>query len=226
MVPRVDYELSNTRYYANERIYRGIDYLHWRYSLFHYYRMAHRDLYPRWGQSLTAIYTHTPADHGLLGNMFFVEAGLYFPGLFNHHHVYLRGGYQQQQVSTYFLPINRISFPRGFESGVSEHFAALSANYAFPVACPDWSLGPFVYLKRLRMNLYHDWSYGSSIAEIRGAGSTFFTGNYRSYGTEIVADLHFIRFIFPLSAGVRLGYKPGRNELFSELMLNIHTGVF
>ncbi|HJZ40886.1 MAG TPA: hypothetical protein VJ203_11005 [Bacteroidales bacterium] len=226
MVPRVEYEWSNTRYYAKERIYTGIDYLHWRYALFHYYRMAHRDLYPRWGQSLTAVYTQTPADHSLLGNMFFLEAGLFFPGLYKHHHLYLRGGYQHQQVNNYFLPINRISFPRGFESNVSESFACLAANYAFPVICPDWSLGPFIYLKRLRMNLFHDWSYGSSVVEITGAGSTLFTGNYWSYGTEIVADLHFIRFIFPLSAGVRVGYKPGRKEMFSELMLSIHTGVF
>jgi hypothetical protein len=188
--------------------------------------MAHRDLYPRWGQALSVSYSQTPSDRRILGSIFSMEASLYFPGLFPHHHLYVSGGYQHQQLEKYFVPINRIDFPRGFDSEVSEDFISLNVNYAFPVICPDWSIAPVLYLKRIRMNLYHDWSYGNSVIVRTSFGTTLFTGNYRSFGTEIVADLHLIRFIFPISAGVRLGYKPGRKEGFAALMLNIHTGVF
>jgi hypothetical protein len=65
-------------------------------------------------------------------------------------------------------------------------------------------------------------SYGTDIREASGS----FSGVYRSYGTEILADLHLFRIIFPISAGVRIGYQPGRNQVFSEMIFNINTGIF
>jgi hypothetical protein len=146
----------------------------------------------------------------------------FFPGIFKHHHFFARGGYQLQKPEQYYYSINRVDFPRGYTTAVSREFAVLGLNYSFPVAYPDFSLGGVIYLKRLRTNFFYDMSYGKDIREASGA----FTGVYRSYGTEILADLHLFRIIFPISAGVRIGYQPGRSRIFSEMMINVNTTIF
>jgi hypothetical protein len=189
-------------------------------------RLSQRDLYPKFGQNLSAGYTQTLADAELFGNLIYGQVGFFFPGIARHHHIYVQAGIQRQQPGMYYLPINRITFPRGYPSYVSRQMNSLFLNYAFPVAYPDFSVGPLLYLKRLRINLFHDWSYGRDIREIHGTEVVSYTGDYRSYGTEIQLDIHMFRIIFPITAGVRLGYMPQRDKLFSELMFSMNTGVF
>jgi hypothetical protein len=224
--PSAEYQQSGTWYYSEEHLMKGIDFLHYKISMYHYLRFSPRDLYPRWGQFFSATYTHTPADKRQFGNLFSVQAMAFFPGVTSHHHLYIRGGLQVQQPEYYFIPINRIDFPRGYNKTVSRKFTSLMLNYSFPVGYPDLSIGPLLYLKRFRMNLFYDWSYGSDIREYNSSGVVYYTGSYKSFGTEILADMHIIRIIFPVTAGVRLGYIPGRQKFFSELMLSIETSVF
>ncbi len=224
--PQVEYEYTGIGYHDGDELKTGIHYLHYKLYLSHYLRLSQRDLYPRFGQHLTAGFTQTPAEKALFGSLWYLQAGFFLPGIGLHHHFYVQAGLQRQKAEKYYLPINRVSFPRGYESYVSGQMNSLFVNYAFPVAYPDLSIGPLLYLKRLRVNLFHDWSYGRDIREIQGAEVVRFTGNYRSYGAELQADMHIIRIIFPITAGVRMGYIPGRDKFFSELMFSMNTGVF
>jgi hypothetical protein len=224
--PGIDYQQSGIWHYSGSSLSQGIDFVHIRARISRFRRLAVRDFLPEWGQSLTLTFTETILDKGLYGNLFSVESGLYFPGLARQHYFYLTGGYQEQHPEKYYIPISRIDFPRGYQSTVSEKLSSVSFNYAFNAGYPDWSVGPFLYLKRLRMNLFYDLSYGVDVKEYKPTGSTYFTGYYTSAGTEIMADLHLIRFIFPISAGTRLAYLPGKQKLQLEFLLNINTGIF
>lgn len=224
--PSVEYEHAGIWYHSNGELHKGIDFLHYRLILNHYNRLSKRDLYPRWGQFISATYTQTPIEKGQFGNLFSTQAVTYIPGIFQHHHFFLRGGIQIQRPARYYMPVNRVSFPRGYNSAVSEKIVSVMLNYSFPVAYPDLSIGPLLYLKRIRVNLFHDWSYGKEIKENTSGENVDFTGNYRSLGTEILADMHLIRIIFPITAGVRLGYIPDRQSIFSEILLSIDTGIF
>ena len=224
--PLAEYEYAGIGYMEGDERKTGIHYLHYKLYLTHYLRLSQRDLYPRFGQYLAAGYTQTPAYDELFGSLGYWQAGIFLPGIALHHHFYVQAGMQRQWAEMYYLPVNRISFPRGYESYVSGQINSLFLNYAFTVAYPDFSVGPLLYLKRLRVNLYHDWSYGRDVREIHGAEVASYTGDYRSYGAEILADMHLLRIIFPISAGVRLGYLPGRDKFFSELMFSLDTGVF
>jgi hypothetical protein len=126
----------------------------------------------------------------------------------------------------YYLPLNRIPFPRGYSETVSGQISSLFVNYAFPAGYPDLSLGPLLYLKRFRIDLFHDWSYGRDIREYNGTEVVSYTGSLRSFGAEILADMHLIRIIFPITAGIRLGYLPGKEKFFSELIFSMDTRVF
>ena len=102
----------------------------------------------------------------------------------------------------------------------------LFLNYTFPAGYPDLSIGPLLYLKRLRVNLFHDWSKGTDIREVHGSEVVSYSGSWRSYGAEVLADMHLIRIIFPLTAGIRLGYMPDKEKFFSEFMFSMNTSVF
>jgi hypothetical protein len=220
--PQVDYQYTNTYYNADTSVYQGIDYLHYRLFLYRYLHMCSRDIYPKWGQSITITYTQTPKDKKLLGSIFSVSGYFYFPGLLPHHSLFIYGGFQVQQLKAYYLSLNRINFPRGYSESVSAKFSALNLNYTFPVVCPDWSVAPLIYLKRIRANLFYDFSYGKDIIEHTDAGTVRYTGDYQSIGTEIFADFYLIRFIFPISAGVRIGILPKDNKHFMQFIATVN----
>ncbi|MFO7369936.1 MAG: hypothetical protein R6X09_06680 [Bacteroidales bacterium] len=224
--PGVDYQQSGIWHYSGTSLSQGIDFIHFRTRISRFRRPAARDFLPAWGQSLSVTFTETILDKGLYGNLYSVETGLYFPGLAPQHYFYLTGGYQEQHLENYYIPISRIDFPRGYQATVSEKLSSVSFNYAFNAGYPDWSVGPLLYLKRLRMNLFYDLSYGVEVREYHPSGSSYFTGFFTSTGTEILADFHLIRFIFPISAGTRLAYLPGKQKLQLEFLLNINTGIF
>ncbi len=226
MQPGVDYQQMGIWHYAGSSLSQGVDFMHIRTRMSRFKRLAPRDFYPAWGQSLSLTYTETMLDKGLYGNLYSIEAGLYFPGLAPQHYFYLTGGYQQQHPEKYYIPISRIDFPRGFQSTVSEQFSSICFNYAFNAGYPDWSLGPLLYLKRLRVNFFYDLGYGVKTKEFTPMGAKYFTGYYTSSGIEIFTDVHLIRFVFPISAGTRLVYLPGRQKLRAEFLFNINTGIF
>lgn len=225
--PQVEYEYLDNRFRSvDDGHVTGSGFLHYRLYLSHYLRLSYRDLYPRWGQYLMITYTNTPFKKALFGNMMSLQAGGYFPGILPHHHFHSQVGLQIQNKGNSYLPYNRISFPRGYPSAASKELASVLFNYSFPAGYPDLSLGPFLYVKRFRVNLFHDWSYGTDIQEIVASEVVSYSGSYRSYGAEILADLHVIRIIFPVSAGIRLGYMPRRKEMFYEVLLTVETGIF
>jgi len=222
LTPQIEYEHTSTYYYEVDQVRQGLNYIRFALYMSRFLRLTSRDLYSRWGQYVFAAYRITPGDLGLLGSQFSIQAGLYLPGIGAHHHLVLRGEYQKQYPGVYFLPYQPIAFSRGYPVAIAEELTTFSADYALPVIYPDLSLGPVIYLKRLRADLFHDLSFGKDIIE-GNAGR--FSGSYRSDGIEIVADFHLGRIIFPISAGVREGYLYNRNRFFTEFLLNIRTSV-
>jgi hypothetical protein len=220
--PSVEYQRSSIWYMADDKLEKGIDYLHWKGTVINNQRMATRDIYPRWGQSVSLSLTQTPSDKGLFGILYSMQASFFVPGIFAHHALFVKGGYQKQKTGKYYMPLNRIDFPRGYAVLVSRSFTSLRFNYAFPVAYPDLALRSVLYLKRFRINLFYDWCSGE---DLRESGRTF-SGTFTSYGAEAVADLHLFRFMFPLSAGLRLGYHPESKRYFNELMVGMDLGSF
>jgi hypothetical protein len=224
--PQAEYEYNGADLTSGEDHVTGLHYLHAKLFLNHYLRLSVRDLYPKWGQSLAVTYTQTLADQGLFGSLASVQTVAYFPGFLRHHHLFCIAGFQAQDPGTYLLPVNRITFPRGYPAEVSRNFTSLLWNYSFPVVYPDWALGPVVYLKRIRANLFYDWSYGTDMVKVHASGSERYTGTYQSFGAEVMADMHVIRIIFPLSVGIRMGYMPQENQFFNGLLFRMNTGIF
>lgn len=222
--PELEYEWSSLFYETDDILHKGISFYHVKFHVSNFQRTAPRDLYPRWGQSIAGAYTRSLADIGLFGDMLSLKVSAYFPGILRHQNMIIRGGYQLQNPENYYLPFNRMDFPRGYGSAVSREIHELSLNYSFPFAYPDWGLGPIIYIKRLRANAFYDWLYAKDLRGPYRKGSNSYNGSLYSYGTELLADFHAFRIVFPVSAGIRIGATKNQS-LFSEFVINIQASI-
>lgn len=219
IVPQLDYERNSAHYYSNNTEHYGLNYFHGILYATRFLRMSRRDLYPRLGGYVYAYYTNTPWDEGLLGSQFAVQGGIYLPGIGPHHHLLLKGAWQKQYPGTYYLSLNRIDFPRGYPASISAEIKTFSADYALPLVYPDWSTEPIIYIKRIRADLFYDWSHGTDVYQ---GNDVWYTGTYQSAGVELMVDFHAGRILFPFSAGVRVGYLFNSDSIFTEFLFRIH----
>ncbi|MCJ7579467.1 MAG: hypothetical protein MUP98_02915, partial [Candidatus Aminicenantes bacterium] len=168
-----------------------------------------RDFQPQWGQSLSLFYRHTPWEGDYTGNLFAAQIGLYFPGLFKHHSLFIKGEFERQNAINYQFP-SEILFPRGYDYVFFDSFSKISINYAFPLAYPDWALDGIFYLKRLRTNLFIDYGIGN-------IGSK--KNIYRSCGIELKMGFHALDLPVELELGLRLAYRLLDGKVHAALIL-------
>jgi len=184
------------------------------YSIYayRYIKQSGKDLYPRWGQTLSLSFRHSPFGDNNLGNIGSAGASIYLPGLLIHHGIKLVINYQIKKPGEYAYS-NQINLPRGYLLINDNSITCFAMNYKFPVAYPDFSLGPLVYIKRLKANLFFDGGVG----ETHGISRKF-----QSTGVEITSDIHFLRFVFPVDLGFRFGYRPLEKQYFTNLLFLVN----
>ncbi len=189
-----------------------------RYSL-SYNRLiktARRDVLPRWGQTLSLYFRHTPFRGDYSGQIFTAQGGLLLPGVGRHHGLWLRGAYQQEDVGRtnrdYRFPTTLL-FPRGFAYQSFEHFVKGSVDYRFPILYPDLALWRLAYLQRLKGNLFYD--AGQGVTE----GSTRY---FYALGLDLTADFNVLRLLPQLEVGFRTYYLPQTGKVgFEFLVLDV-----
>lgn len=159
-------------------------------------RMAHRDIAPRWGYTLSTLYTFNPANvHFSDLISFFGQA--YLPGLAAHNSQKVAATYQTS-VGGYkfpagYAPLSYKStrlIPRGFSSAdiVSNNYTAVSLDYQLPVWYPEGGIGSVLYFKRIRLNAGGDYAQFR-----RPAGKGMDWRRIWSVGGDIVFDINAFR---------------------------------
>lgn len=169
-------------------------------------RRKMRDIFPRTGQVLRLIFRHSPLDENP-GRQLFTSSILYFPGFANHHGFRLYAAVQRE-TEAYYSFGSYVSVPRGQAGIFGRNIEALKLDYAFPIAYPDFRMGPVVYAKRLRANLYYDF--------LNAPGKT-----YSSQGLEIWADMHLLRMQAPVTMGLRMSYTHPQGKVVPEFIFGI-----
>jgi hypothetical protein len=144
------------------------------------------------------------------GRRFTVSGGLFFPGFVRNHSLFFRGAYQSEDIVDAFRFEDIFIDPRGYSSEPLESVYRLSANYTLPLWYPDLALGSLAYFKRLRANLFYDYSEGKILANdvLR-----------RSFGVELQTDFRLIRLV-DVGMGIRVGYQTDRDRTFAELIIS------
>lgn len=119
-----------------------------------------------------------------------------------HQGLNIYAGYQQRETSedkaSWYKFSDLVAYPRGVTNAQDESLLSIRSTYALPIAYPDWSIGPVVYLKRIRANLFYDHAIGWD-------NNDRYT--YNSAGADLLAEVHLLRFIAPFEFGVRYAYR-------------------
>jgi len=170
-----------------------------------------RDIYPKWGQSLDAYYYDTPFESPGYSSLFAAITSLYFPGIVRHQGLNLYGGYQYRLIGDYKFG-DIVSYPRGITGKQDEQLYSFRGTYSFPIAYPDWSIGPVVYMKRIRASLFYDYAVGVN------PGSDNY---YNSMGVDLITEVHLLRFLAPFEFGVRSIYLPDDNAVAWQFLFGI-----
>ena len=216
-------------YIREEQAYdRGFAFVTGRLYFSNTFRVAYRDINPRWGQVADIRITSAPFDRDIYGSRRYARGTLYFPGLFRNHSLVLRAGHEDQAPFGTLLYNNALSYPRGYnETVVSEKLTSFSADYTMPLFYPDLAVGSLLYLKRIRGSAFYDVSRGENTYNY---GSRIYTEGYTGYssfGAELLADFYILRFPFEISAGATAGYIPAQERLFMKgtISANIYGTV-
>jgi hypothetical protein len=170
-----------------------------------------RDLFPKWGQQIQFDFENTPFEE-VNNSIFAGQATLDFPGLFRHHGLRLYTGFQKK-IENYYTFADKIIFPRGQEDIFRDEMVSCSALYSLPLFLPDWQIGHFIYIKRVKSAFFYDFlkSYGK-------ASPDFFS----STGMDITMDFSLFNFVAPFDAGLRSIYIPESGEFKFQFLFSIN----
>ena len=199
--PQAEYHFSNDEYRAfslrNKTAYSYSHFARVGFTLSRQLTLATRDIYPRWGFSLRAMYAFPVASENIFHTVTSLQASGYTPGIMDNHGLLLTAGYQwhDESANFYKYAINGIlKYPRGYITYASQSLMNATIDYTFPIWYPDINISWLAYFKRLRMTVFSDFAQENT-------GSV--TQNYASAGADLLVDFHALRFGFPVSAGVR-----------------------
>lgn len=220
--PSVSVEYFDNYYYNYENNYyiNGLEMVNTTLLYYFYQRKAARDIIPEFGGLFKVKLVSTPFDKELYGFLHSVNTVFFIPGWGNSGFQF-SAGIQYQNPDLYLFSSD-LSFPRGIEQQRTEQMLSLSADYVFPIAYPDFSLGSAFYLKRLRGDVFIDQAFNAYRTVNSNLTAIIWKyEDYNSVGIELIADYHLLRSIFPLSTGVRVGYLPGEKDFFYEMIFGI-----
>lgn len=214
-IPQIGWSFSNDDYYSYQRgkyVFKNeIQYG------FRYYQMLPIPascVYPRWGLGLSLMGSGAPGTGENFGNLGYIYAYFYLPGITRVQGLKITGSFQKQFVinKNYFLG-SFASLPRGYRDITpTENFAKVSLDYAIPIWLGDKSLGSIMYFKRLKLIPFGDYAYDRNTVDK--------SVHYYSYGADVLIDVIFFRLNIPLSIGVRYartGVQEGSSNYFKFL---------
>ena len=116
-----------------------------------------RDLHSPYGQKMSLEYIHTPYQ-GPKINIYEVKLALYFPGLFAHHSLQL-GISQQYKYQNSPVVISTTIGKRSYGTQQMKKPTNINIDYTLPIIYPDFELSHFIFVPRIKANLFYDFIY-------------------------------------------------------------------
>jgi hypothetical protein len=178
-----------------------------RMTLYSLQQQALQHLAPRWGFLIQSRYRQTFGSENLSGEVFWGRVRAYLPGVERNHSLRLTAAYQQEEVLNNYQFSDFYIYPRGYNAVSTDKRYKLSVDYSFPILYPDWALGPFAFVKRIKGNVFYDHGVHWNEPPL---GRNEFTLN--SIGLELNVDFRLFRLV-EVDMGVRCSYL--LNESFA-----------
>ncbi|WP_139958517.1 TolB family protein [Flavicella sediminum] len=164
---------------------------------------ALQNLGPRFGQYFSISFKKGLTSEAVQQTA--IQSILFFPGFSKNHSTKLVATWQKENLTNTYKYPNTFAFSRGYESLFNDEALKLSANYEFPIFYPDWGFWGLTYFKRIRGNLFFDFSkLDRKFSYERKSDSAILptSVNRNSYGAELIFDNIFLN-VLPVSIGLR-----------------------
>jgi hypothetical protein len=138
------------------------------------------------------------------GNVFLGIFNLYLPGFAKNHSMYASFAYQNETFKNGYKFVNYFPYSRGYGSWFEDNATRYGFNYTFPVAYPDVAIGPLLFFKRIKANLFYDVTRLNSdlINAFNGVANTRLM---QSTGVELTFNVRALR-LLEIDMGVRYSY--------------------
>ncbi len=196
-----------------------------------------RDLSSKWGQVVELSYRHTPVGGTNIGDILGLHTRLYFPGIGKHHSIRIDNDWQKKNPGEkydhndtrnyYYYFADFVRFPRGVTKASNDELYSFKGDYLLPLINPDLNVPGVIYLKRITANLFYDYSTSSlAIQDYNTNEWSRQSETFQSLGTELRAEFHALRFVFPFSIGYRYAYLPDTKNHFNEVLFSLGFNGF
>ena len=179
--------------------------LNYRFYAYNIQKSSLRDMRSQFGQAF--CFNYRKISNYSQNNILSLQAYTLFPGFFKHHSFKIDYEYQKNNSVKFnnYIFDNIINLPRGYAFTYSKEISKFSFDYKLPLLYPDFNAGSIIYVKRIKLNLFSD------MAEI--TDNTLNNSKFISYGGELTADAHVLRFLIPLDFGVRCSVIPTQKNI-------------
>ncbi len=226
LYPSINIQYNNSYIYNEAEEYYEIGELLTgaRLYFYNYQKLSLRDIKPRLGIVSDLYFRTAPFNKETFGNSGSALLGVYLPGIARHHSIYLQAGTEKQKTSKY-LYYNRLSFPRGYQSRVSEKLKVLKLDYYFPLFYPEINIASIIYIPRFYANAFYDRALGEGNYNLNG-GYVEEEQLFSSLGTKIFMDFFFLRIPFPFNIGLRYSYMPELQEQAFKISFGVDFNGF
>jgi hypothetical protein len=178
-------------------------------------KKALRDLYPRWGIVLDGVANAHTGGTVDAGNVMALRITSYWPGVLKNHGIrlYVAGQIRNRGEDLRFTQL--IRSPRGWADHPFDTAVTMQLNYTLPLLYPDFPIFALLYVKRIVLTPFFDMMLepGGQIP-----GTTY------SYGGEITADFHILRWFPPITAGLGLARRSDK-ELYKYFLFSIRYTI-
>lgn len=172
------------------------------------------DVQPRKGFILQASWHGMPFKQSLQNELWNVQSTIYLPGVFKHDGFLIRYAYQQESLGNYRFA-SSVFFPRGYLYTSFNRLSTFGIDYRFPIVNTNINLGRILYITRLKGNLFGDLGIGND----KLAKSP---QHFHSFGVDLSAEFHALRFSEGFELGVRTMYVSESNSwVFVPLVIDI-----
>ena len=160
---------------------------------------AKQHINPRFWLYWDLRYRTTFGDGKNSGKSFLGFFNFYLPGLAKTHSFYISTAYQTEHFKNSYKFSNFFPYSRGYGSWLEDKALKYGLNYTFPLLYPDLPLTSLLFIKRIKANLFYDFTALNS--ETFGNGTVFM----RSAGVELTFDIRAFR-LLEVDLGVRYSY--------------------
>ncbi len=194
---------------------------------------AVRQVLPRWAQLVDLSYRRTIGTEKYASTYFHAIGRFIFPGIVKTHGFSIRPGIKLEDLTDNYKFRDNFFYARGYDASFADNVWRIGADYTFPLWLPDIAIGPFLFLKRIKLSPFYDFDRSilksRNIDELEPLANPSVEGslneiitNRASTGAELRFEFRFLRLV-DADIGVRYNYlidepNPSDQHTFSFVL--------